>query len=202
MIAIIDYGMGNIHSVKKALEVFGARTVVTNKKEEIEECQKLVLPGVGAFGDAMGELERQGLIGVIKDQIGAGKPFIGICLGLQLLFQTSQESAGVSGLGVIEGAVNRLPADGHKVPHMGWNRIKSSSGACPLLRGISVDPYVYFCHSFYVCPADPKVIAATAEYGKEITSVIWKDNVYGVQFHPEKSQETGLKIIDNFVHLC
>lgn len=202
-IAIIDYGMGNIHSVAKALALFGARPVVTNKKKEISFCDKIVLPGVGAFDDAVFELEKQDLVGVIKEQIKQKKPFLGICLGLQLLFESSQEAKIKKGLGILGGQVVKFrPEGGLKVPHMGWNDLRIASGNCPLLDGIGDNSQVYFCHSYYPDPADKSVIAATTHYGLEFASVLWKDNVYGAQFHPEKSQATGLKIIKNFVERC
>jgi len=202
-IAIIDYGMGNIHSVAKALELFGAKTSITNKENDIGACDKIVLPGVGAFDDAMAELEKQGLVEVIKEQIKNKKPFLGICLGLQLLLEDSQEAKGKKGLGILEGKVVKFSVKaGQKVPHMGWNDLKIISSGCPLLSGFSDGSQVYFCHSYYPVPVDKSVIAATTDYGLEFPSVLWKDNVYGVQFHPEKSQAVGQKIIKNFVELC
>jgi len=203
MIAIIDYGMGNIHSVQKALELAGAATVVTNKIKDIEEAQKLVLPGVGAFGEAMSELERQGLSPAIKEQIRKKKPFLGICLGMQLLFRESQEAAGRKGLGILGGTIRRFPAGkGLKIPHMGWNELEIKNKNCPLLKGINEGSYVYFCHSYYPEPAKAAVSAAGCQYGRQFTCAVWQDNVYGLQFHPEKSQEVGLKMLKNFVQLC
>lgn len=202
-IAIIDYGMGNIHSVAKAVALFGAEIVITNKKSEISSCAKIVLPGVGAFDDAISELEKQDLIGVIKEQVKQRKPFLGICLGLQLLFETSLEAKIKTGLGILSGEVVKFdPANNLKIPHMGWNDLKVVAKDCPLLDGIAVSSQVYFCHSYYPKPADKSVIAATCEYGLEFAAVLWKDNLYGAQFHPEKSQAVGLKMIENFVKLC
>ncbi len=202
-IAIIDYGMGNIHSVAKALELFGAKTSITNKESDIGSCAKIVLPGVGAFDDAMMELEKQGLVAVIKEQIKNKKPFLGICLGLQLLLEESQEAKEKKGLGVLEGKVIKFSVKtGQKIPHMGWNDLKVMSSGWPLLSGLASGSQVYFCHSYYPVPADKSVIAATTDYGLEFPSVLWKDNLYGVQFHPEKSQALGKKIIKNFVALC
>lgn len=202
-IAIIDYGMGNMHSVAKALELSGAKTSVTNKKNGIDLCDKIVLPGVGAFDDAVAELEKQGLVEVIKEQIKKGKPFLGICLGLQLLLEESQEAKHEKGLGILEGVVLKFSGKpGQKVPHMGWNDLKVISGNCPLLNGLSAGSQVYFCHSYYPDPADKSVIAAITDYGLEFPCVLWKENIFGVQFHPEKSQALGLKIIKNFVELC
>ncbi len=209
MIAIIDYGMGNIHSVQKALESLGGRTVVTHKADEIKKCAKLVLPGVGAFDDAVAELKRQGLVSALKEYLKDKKVFLGICLGMQLLFQVSQEAEKEKGLGVLKGKVVRFTDKiGVKVPHIGWNQLTKSKiqnpkskNECPLLRDVPDNAYVYFCHSYYAVPKDKKVIAATTNYGVDFTSVIWKDNVYGVQFHPEKSQAVGLKILKNFVEI-
>ncbi|MEW6101603.1 MAG: imidazole glycerol phosphate synthase subunit HisH [Candidatus Omnitrophota bacterium] len=201
MIAIIDYGMGNIHSVEKALSLFRVETIVTNQKKDIASAEKLVLPGVGAFDDAMRELENQGLVSVLKDEIKKKKPFLGICLGMQLLFQRSEEAKEARGLGVLKGEVKKfLPKNGLKVPHMGWNTI-TKAAACPLLKDLPDNAYVYFCHSYYPLPAK-EAVAATTDYGLNFASAVWQANVYGVQFHPEKSQKTGLKIIENFVHLC
>jgi len=203
MIAIIDYGMGNIHSVNKALQLYGAKTLVTDKPKEIIDCAKAVLPGVGAFDDAMQELKKQGLLTVIANHIKNKKPFLGICLGMQLLFEESQEAKLAKGLGVLKGTVKRFTdKDGLKVPHMGWNQLRKITGDCPLLSGIPDNAHVYFCHSYYPQPASKNLIAAATDYGKEFASIVWQDNVYGVQFHPEKSQTIGLKIIENFVNLC
>ena len=202
-IAIIDYGMGNIHSVAKAIELCGAKPVVTNKKSRISSCEKIVLPGVGAFNDAMLELEKQDLVGLIRGQINQKKPFLGICLGMQLLLENSQEAKIKKGLGILNGQVIKFSDKcGRKVPHMGWNDLKVVAGNCPLLKGISGNLQVYFCHSYYPDPLDKSIVAATCDYGLEFACVLWKDNVYGVQFHPEKSQAVGLKIIKNFVEIC
>jgi glutamine amidotransferase len=210
MIAIIDYGMGNIHSVNKALVVYGAETLVTNKPEDILSCEKVVLPGVGAFDDAMQELENQGLIPVLRESIKNKKPFLGICLGMQLLFEGSEEAKSSKGLGVFKGMVKKFEAAKDlKVPHMGWNQINIGSkgqrvkgSECPLLEGISDGAFLYFCHSYYPDPKNKEVIAATCNYGKDFACAVWRDFVYGVQFHPEKSQTVGLKMLENFVKLC
>ncbi|MDD5668690.1 MAG: imidazole glycerol phosphate synthase subunit HisH [Candidatus Omnitrophica bacterium] len=204
MITIIDYGMGNIHSVHKALESFGAEVCVTNDPAAVERSEKLILPGVGAFGDTIDELDRRGLSRAIKKYINDKKIFLGICLGLQLLFESSEESPGKKGLSVLRGTVRRFKDSRElKVPHMGWNQLHASAArsASSLLRGISDDSNVYFCHSYYVDPENTEVIAGTTEYGIPFPSVIWKENVFGVQFHPEKSQKTGLAIIKNFVEM-
>jgi len=202
MIAIVDYGMGNIHSVQKALQLFGAQTLVTNSPQDILACQKVVLPGVGAFADAMQELEKQNLIPALIKHIKNKKTFLGICLGMQLLLEASQESKGVRGLSIIKGKVVKFKEKNLKVPHMGWNQLDKISQECPLLKDILKNPYVYFCHSYYPDPKEKNVIASTTNYGTDFPSVIWKENIYGVQFHPEKSQSIGLKIIENFVKLC
>lgn len=203
MIAIVDYSMGNIHSVNKALQLFGAKTIVTNKPKDIRSCEKIVLPGVGAFADAMLELDRQGLIPVLAEQIRNKKAFLGICLGMQLLFDESEEARGTRGLRVLKGRVKRFEnKKGLKIPHMGWNQLAKLTKECPLLSGVEDGAYVYFCHSYYTKPKDNKDIAATCNYGNDFTCVVWQDNLYGVQFHPEKSQGVGLKMLKNFVELC
>lgn len=210
MIAIIDYGMGNIHSVQKAIASMPAKIIITDNPKYIESCTKLVLPGVGAFADAVLELEKKGLTSAIIDHIKQKKPFLGICLGMQLLFESSQESNAVKGLGILKGTVKRFKdINGLKVPHMGWNQLKKVTShqtpvtsECPLWKDIPDDAYVYFCHSYYPEPQDQQVIAATCDYGIDFTCVIWQTHIFGVQFHPEKSQEVGLKILKNFVDLC
>ena len=202
MIAIVDYGMGNIHSVQKALEFFGAQTLVTHDPGEIKACDKIVLPGVGAFDDAMSELKKQNLIPALNAHLRNKKLFLGICLGMQLLFRESQEAEKSGGLGILKGRVMRFKSQkGLKVPHMGWNQLKKTPRDCLLLRGVPDSSYVYFCHSYYPEAQDKDIIAATCDYGIDFTSVIWQDNIYGVQFHPEKSQSIGLKILENFVKL-
>ncbi len=203
MIAIIDYGMGNLRSVQKALEKAGAATCITQDPREIQQAEKVVLPGVGAIKPAMEELNRLNLISVIKETVVSGKPFLGICVGLQLLFETSFEGGKVKGLGILPGTVERFtlpPA--LKVPHMGWNQIRQKNGNCPLMKGIEDKSNVYFCHSYYVKPAQSDFTATTTEYGVDFTSSVYKDNIFGVQFHPEKSQAVGLKILGNFVNLA
>jgi len=203
MIAIIDYGMGNIHSVQKALESYGAKTVVTNQPQVLGDCDKVVLPGVGAFSDAMEELKEHRLIGALLEYIKTKKTFLGICLGMQLLFKESEEAPGKKGLGVFDGRIKKFPyKKGLLVPHMGWNQLKKVTSGCPLLKGIPDNSYVYFCHSYYPEVLDEDIIAATTDYGLSFPAVVWKDNIYGVQFHPEKSQEVGLRMIKNFVDLC
>lgn len=203
MIAILDYGMGNIHSVQKAIESLGAKTQVTNKPSDIEGADKVVLPGVGAFCDAMAELKKQKLDSALKKHIKNKKVFLGICLGMQILFEASQEADKIKGLGILKGQVKRFENKNNiKIPHMGWNQLKKVTSGCPLLKDVPDNSYVYFCHSYYPDPKDGSVIAATTDYGIDFASVICRENVYGIQFHPEKSQETGLQILKNFITLC
>ncbi|MDD5166329.1 MAG: imidazole glycerol phosphate synthase subunit HisH [Candidatus Omnitrophica bacterium] len=202
MIAIIDYGMGNIHSVNKALEFYGAKTIITNKPGKIKECEKVVLPGVGAFDDAVTELEKQGLIPALKEHIKNKKIFLGICLGMQLLFEESREAKIKKGTGILKGGVEKFRNSKElKVPHIGWNQLNKTSDNCPLLKDIPDNAYVYFCHSYYSKPKDDSIVAATCNYGSDFTAVVWQDNIYGMQFHPEKSQDIGLKMLENFVNL-
>ncbi|MCK9594199.1 MAG: imidazole glycerol phosphate synthase subunit HisH [Candidatus Omnitrophica bacterium] len=200
MIAIIDYGMGNIHSVKKALDAMGAKTVVTNKAEDIKKAAKVVLPGVGAFGDAMAEIEKQGLSGAVEEHIKAKKIFLGICLGMHMLFDSSEESPKAKGLGILRGTVKKFDFTlGLKIPHMGWNQIKIRKMNCPVFNGLKDGSSVYFCHSYYPQPAQQEIIAASTEYGRDFASIIWQDNIFAMQFHPEKSQAAGLKMLENFL---
>ncbi|MFA5199278.1 MAG: imidazole glycerol phosphate synthase subunit HisH [Candidatus Omnitrophota bacterium] len=202
-IAIIDYGMGNIHSVAKAIQLCGGEVLVTGDVERIKSADKLLLPGVGAFDEAMEELKKMGLVEVIMEQAKSGKPLLGICLGMQLLLESSQEAKVNRGLGLLAGEVVKFSsAGGLKVPHMGWNECRVVSGDCPLLRGMPEDSQVYYCHSYYPEPSDRETVAATCGYGKEFACVLHKGNIYGAQFHPEKSQEAGLRLVRNFVELC
>ena len=197
MIAIIDYDAGNIASVEKALHFLGRETVLTREEKAILEADQVILPGVGSFGDAMGNLRRFGLDQVIEEVVRRKIPFLGICLGLQLLFESSEESPGVAGLGLLKGKILRLPAEsGLKIPHIGWNSltIRKPGG---LFAGVEGEPYVYFVHSYYL-QAEEDVVAATAEYGATIHAAVQKDNLLACQFHPEKSGEVGLKLLRNF----
>ena len=201
MIAIIDYDAGNLRSVEKALHSLGEEAVVTRERDVILNADKVILPGVGAFGDAMKNLQRFGLVEVIKEVAAKGTPFLGICLGLQLLFERSDESQGVEGLGILKGEILRIPeSEGLKIPHMGWNSLDITPGAT-LFQGIGEHPYVYFVHSYYLKAADESVVAATTEYSTHIHASVEKDNVYACQFHPEKSGRTGLAILKNFAAL-
>ena len=199
MISVIDYGAGNIQSVIKAFHHIGCEVQVTADREVIKASDAAILPGVGAFGDSMNCLKNAGLVQPVLDFIESGKPFLGICLGLQLLFEGSEESPGVRGLGVLEGKIHRIPADrGLKVPHIGWNslELRSQSG---LFAGLEEDPYVYFVHSYYLHADDPSVVSSTTEYCVRIDASIQRGNLFATQFHPEKSGRTGLKMLQNFV---
>lgn len=194
-IVIIDYGMGNLHSVSKAVEAVGAVPIVTADKKIISAAEKIILPGVGAFGDCMKNLQATGLVPELIKHIKSGKGFLGICLGMQLLFESSEESPGVAGLGIFKGAVKRLTTE-YKVPHMGWNRLKLKA-ASPLIAAAD-GSYVYFVHSFHAVPKDSNIITAVCDYGTEITAAVGRDNIQAVQFHPEKSGEVGLKMLQAF----
>ncbi|MBI5562881.1 MAG: imidazole glycerol phosphate synthase subunit HisH [Deltaproteobacteria bacterium] len=202
MIAIIDYDMGNLRSVSKALEKVGAKAVVTRDPRVIRDAARVVLPGVGAFRDCMKNLTDYGLVEPIMRHIEAGKPFLGICLGLQLLFEEGTEFGAHKGLGVIKGRVVRFPAGRgeYKVPHIGWNGVSTKRDS-PLLAGIPEGTYFYFVHSYYAAPADASVALTTTDYGVEFTSAISRDNVFACQFHPEKSQKAGLRVLKNFSEL-
>ncbi len=205
MIAIIDYGMGNLRSVQKAFEKFCSNVIVSASANDILKADKIVLPGVGAFKTAMDELKKRGLIDPIKESIEKGRPFLGICLGLQLLFSESEEGGRIKGLDVIKGKVKRFKhKDGLKIPHMGWNQIRTTNDErrTTILDGVTDGSYMYFVHSYYAAPKDKDVILCETDYGRNFTSGVHKDNVYGFQFHPEKSQSAGLKIVENFVNLC
>lgn len=197
-LGIIDYGMGNLLSVRKALEHLGAEPILVDEPSQVMDCDRLILPGVGAFGDAMIGLEERGLVEPIKEYAAAAKPFLGICLGMQILLDSSEEAPGISGLGLIPGKVLKFPSNGLKVPHMGWNRLDQPKPS-RLLDGLGGEAYVYFVHSFYVAPTDNTVSAAFSNYGFDFTSAIESGNLAGVQFHPEKSQDAGLQILRNFL---
>lgn len=201
MIAIIDYDAGNLKSVEKALIKLGAEPVVTRDSDLILQADKVILPGVGAFGEAMEKLESFGLVDTIYKVVEKGTPFLGICLGLQLLFEYSDEKEGCKGLSILKGGIKRIPdAPGLKVPHMGWNSLTVKENA-KLFRNLPADPYVYFVHSYYLQAEEPEIVAATTEYGVTIHASVEKENVFACQFHPEKSGETGLTILKNFVEL-
>lgn len=197
MIAIIDYGAGNLHSVKNALDYIGAECEITSSAEKILEADAVILPGVGAFGDCMRSLEKAGLIDVVKTAAKSGKPFLGICLGLQLMFEESEETPGVKGLGIFKGKVVKIPDCGLKIPHMGWNSIKLEKES----RLFEDNSFVYFVHSYYIQPEDKSIVSASAEYGTKLDVAVESGNVFAAQFHPEKSGEEGMKILRKFVGL-
>lgn len=203
MIAIIDYGAGNIESVENALDFLKVKYKLTTKKEGIGKADKIILPGVGAFGDAMKSLEKFNLINTIKKNILDGKPYLGICLGLQALFEKSEESRGINGLEIFKGDVTKLKDRKLKIPQIGWNSIiinkKNKNNL--LLKNIKNNSYFYFVHSYYVKPKDKSIILTETEYGERFVSGIAKDNIYGVQFHPERSGDIGLKLLKNFCNL-
>lgn len=200
MIAVIDYGVGNLRSVCNALEKMGGEAEVIHSAGDIEKAEALVLPGVGAFYQAMENLKSLGMVEPLCQAIQSGKPFLGICLGLQLLFTESEEGE-CEGFNIIPGKVKRFKVEGLKVPHMGWNGIQFKNESKNLLEGISENAYFYFAHSYYVEPEDEKAILTTTEYGVKFTSAIREGNIFGVQFHPEKSGERGLKVLKNFVRM-
>ena len=196
-IAIIDYGMGNLHSAAKALEKVGAQVTVTRDPELVRQADKVILPGVGAFGDCMKNLNERGLAPVIHEVIAAGKPFLGICVGLQMLFEGSEEDPGVAGLGIFKGMVRKIAAPGLKIPHMGWNNLEYRTSSS-LFQGLPPAAYVYFVHSFHAVPTDESCITAVTDYGGQVTAAVGRGLVQAVQFHPEKSSSVGLKILANF----
>ncbi len=201
MIAIIDYDAGNMKSVEKALHFLAQEVKVTRDKDEIMRADRVILPGVGAFGMAMDQLRSYDLEDVIHAVVDAGKPFLGVCLGAQLLFESSEENPGVAGLSLLRGTIKKIPqGEYEKIPHMGWNSLKVAPDR-RLFSSITGDPYVYFVHSYYIEAADRSVVAATTEYNVTIDAAIEKGNLFGCQFHPEKSSDTGLQILRNFVSL-
>lgn len=201
MIAIIDYGAGNIQSVSKALRHIGCNCFVTRDKGEILKSDGAILPGVGSFGDTVDSLNKFGIRDTIKEYIASEKPFLGICLGLQLLFSESEESKGAKGLGIFEGTITKIPdGDGLKIPHMGWNSIEINPNS-RLFKGVEKNPYVYFVHSYFLTAKDRNIVAARTEYGVKIDAAIESKNVFATQFHPEKSGEAGLKILKNFADI-
>ena len=201
MVAIIDYDAGNIKSVEKAMQLLGQEVKITRDRDEIMAADHVILPGVGAFGDAMEKLHQYGLAEVIHEVTKKGTPFLGICLGLQLLFERSDEAPGVEGLGVLKGDILKLPDKaGYKIPHMGWNSLDFPREG-RLFKGLGEHPYVYFVHSYYLKAAEEKIVTATADYTTTIHASVEKDNVFACQFHPEKSSDVGLQILKNFVEL-
>ncbi len=201
MIAIIDYDAGNVKSVEKALQFLGVEAVVTRDPMVIREAEKVILPGVGSFGDAMEKLHNYGLVELIKEVVASGKPFLGICLGLQLLFESSEESPGVEGLGILKGKIIRIPdGEGLKIPHIGWNSLTYPNPG-RLYKGIEENAYVYFVHSYYLQAKEPEIVVAQTEYGVPIGASVEKGNVFACQFHPEKSSAVGMTILRNFIEI-
>ena len=201
MIAIIDYGAGNLHSVQNALNFLGSENVITDDKKLILSADKVILPGVGAFGDAMASLRKNGLDQTAIEVAKAGTPLLGICLGLQLLFDESEETPGVRGLGILKGKFVRIPAQiGLKIPHMGWNNITLSKKS-RLLDDLGENPYVYFVHSYYLQAQEPSDVSAYTQYGTRLDVAVERNNVFATQFHPEKSGKTGMKILRNFISI-
>ena len=198
MIAIIDYGVGNLFSVEKAFAAIGEEVKVTGEAEDLKTADKLVLPGVGAFGDCMKNLEATGLIPIILEQITNKKPLLGICVGLQILFEGSEESPNAKGLGVFKGMIKRINAPQLKIPHMGWNAVSTQH---KLFKGLKENPYFYFVHSYHAVPEDRSLITATTEYGETLTAAVASGNIYATQFHPEKSGDVGLQVLKNFVNI-
>lgn len=203
MIGVIDYGMGNLRSVSKAIEHLGGSVYVGSDRRKLSQVRKLVLPGVGAFGDAIRELKKRNLIPLVKEAAKNGKPLLGICLGLQLFFEKSAESPGVKGLGIWKGLVKRFPIRKNKslkIPHMGWNRVRFQKKSS-LVSRIKNESYFYFVHSYYAQPQDESLMVGETDYGIDFPSVLESGNIFAVQFHPEKSQKAGLEILKNFIRL-
>lgn len=212
-IGIIDYGMGNLGSVSNACKFLGLDAEIISAPGQMDACRAVILPGVGAFGDCMAHLTGHGFVAPIQKWIASGKPFMGICLGLQALFQTSEETPGAEGLGIFKGSVKRFsgadtlvcPQNEQtgvsaplKVPQIGWNAVNQKKPDCPMFADVDDGAYFYFVHSFYVAPEDPGIVAGETDYGLKYCSAVWKDNVFAVQFHPEKSQSAGLQMLKNF----
>jgi glutamine amidotransferase len=204
VIALLDYGSGNLRSVHKALLKVGADVRIAKAPGEMADAKAAVLPGVGAFDDCMNAMDRQGLLEASRRFIQSGRPFLGICVGYQALFEKSEEfNSCAAGLGMFKGKVVRFsPANGLKIPQIGWNQIEFARPDCPLFRGLASGCYVYFVHSFFPRPADPSIVATRTEYGETFASSVWRDNVFATQFHPEKSQKVGLRLLQNFVELA
>lgn len=204
MIALLDYGSGNLRSVHKALLKAGANVRLAKSPEEIGDARAMVLPGVGAFDDCINAMRRQSLLEAAREFIRSGRPFLGICVGYQALFERSEEfNSCAAGLGIFQGSVVRFTeSNGLKIPQIGWNQLEITAADCPLYRGIPNGSYVYFVHSFFPKPSDPGIIATRTEYGGAFASSVWRDNVFATQFHPEKSQNVGLRLLKNFVELA
>ena len=204
MIVLIDYGVGNLYSVEKAVASVGGDVKISSSAEDIRRAEKIILPGVGAFGDCMKNLEATGLIPTIKTEISKGKPILGICVGMQILFAGSEESPAVDGLKIFGGQVKKIRAGDLKIPHMGWNSVAIRNVECGmwnLFRGMDDNSYFYFVHSYHAVPDDKKIIAATTTYGEEVTAALEFENIFATQFHPEKSGDVGLQVLKNFVEM-
>lgn len=204
MIALLDYGSGNLRSVEKALLKAGANVRVMNRPEAVKDARAVVLPGVGAFDDCISAMQRQELFGAVREFIASGRPFLGICVGYQALFEKSEEfNSHAAGLGIFAGKVVRFTErPGLKIPQIGWNQLEIMRPDCPLYRGIAAGSYVYFVHSFFPKPVDDSIVATRTNYGESFASSVWKDNIFATQFHPEKSQKIGLRLLQNFVELA
>ncbi len=208
MIAVIDYGVGNLYSVEKALKFVGGEVKVTSSAADLKNADKLVLPGVGAFGDCMKNLASTGLIPTIFEQVLIHKPLLGICVGLQILFESSEESPNVKGLGIFKGEIKKIRAGNLKIPHMGWNSIEIGRknnlikfGASKIFAGLEGKNYFYFVHSYHAAPSNADIVTATTDYGEKVTAAVELGNIFATQFHPEKSGDVGLKVLKNFVEL-
>ena len=204
MIALLDYGSGNLRSVEKALLKVGADVRVTTNPALLKDARAVVLPGVGAFDDCISAMQRQELFGAVREFVATGRPFLGICVGYQALFEKSEEfNSCAAGLGIFRGKVVRFTErPGLKIPQIGWNQLEIVKTDCPLYRGIENGSYVYFVHSFYPQPADASIVATRTDYGSNFASSVWRDHLFATQFHPEKSQKIGLKLLQNFVELA
>jgi glutamine amidotransferase len=203
VIALLDYGAGNVRSVQKALTAAGGEVRLVSDPEAVRRADAVVLPGVGAFDDCVNAMQRQELFGATKDFIGTGKPFLGICVGYQALFEKSEEfNSCAAGLGVFGGSVVRFAENGIKVPQIGWNEVEFEKPECPILKGIKSGSHFYFVHSYFPKPSDESIVATRTTYGETFASAVWRDNVFATQFHPEKSQKVGLKLLENFVGLA
>ena len=203
MIALLDYGAGNVRSVQKALTAAGGEVRLVSDPEAVRRADAVVLPGVGAFDDCVNAMQRQELFGATKDFIGTGKPFLGICVGYQALFEKSEEfNSCAAGLGVFGGSVVRFAENGIKVPQIGWNEVEFEKPECPILKGTKSGSHFYFVHSYFPKPSDESIVATRTTYGETFASAVWRDNVFATQFHPEKSQKVGLKLLENFVGLA
>ena len=203
MIALLDYGAGNVRSVQKALTAAGGEVRLVSDPEAVRRADAVVLPGVGAFDDCVNAMQRQELFCATKDFIGTGKPFLGICVGYQALFEKSEEfNSCAAGLGVFGGSVVRFAENGIKIPQIGWNEVEFEKPECPILKGIKSGSHFYFVHSYFPKPSDESIVATRTTYGETFASAVWRDNVFATQFHPEKSQKVGLKLLENFVGLA